>query len=360
MTHPESKSSRRVLITGGAGFIGSALCRKLVKDQAEVLNLDKLTYAGNPESLREVERAPNYRHRKIDICDKEAVQAAFADFRPTQVMHLAAESHVDRSIASAYPFIQANVVGTLTMLEAARLYWQGLQSAGRDTFRFLHVSTDEVYGSLGEVGLFTETTPYDPSSPYSASKAAADHLVTAFVRTYGLPAVISNCSNNYGPYHFPEKLIPLMILNALHGKLLPVYGAGNNVRDWLHVDDHVNALDLIVQHGSIGGKYNVGGRNERTNLDVVRAICASLDRLHPDGAPHDRLINFVTDRPGHDQRYAIDATKLENELGWRAHETFETGLEKTVLWYLSNEWWWRPLREKVYSGERLGILQPGH
>ena len=351
-----SLPERRILVTGGAGFIGSALCRRLVAQGHAVLNVDKLTYAGNLASLRAIENQPNYRFARIDICDGAAVAAAFAEFRPTQVMHLAAESHVDRSIVGARDFVDTNVVGTYVMLEAARGYWGQLPAAERDAFRFLHVSTDEVYGSLGADGLFEETTPYDPSSPYSATKAAADHLASAWARTYGLPVVISNCSNNYGPFHFPEKLIPLVILNALHGKPLPVYGKGENVRDWLYVEDHARALDLIVDRGRIGEKYNVGGRNERRNIDVVTTICAILDRLRPQPRPHAELIAFVTDRPGHDARYAIDATKLETELGWRAQENFDTGVEKTVHWYLDNEWWWRPLRDKVYAGERLGLI----
>ncbi len=347
---------RKVLVTGGAGFIGSAVCRRLVGDGASVLNVDALTYAGNLQSLATIGNAPNYRFAKVDICDRRALAEAFADFAPDQVIHLAAESHVDRSIMAGDAFIQTNIVGAFSILEAARAYWLGLSGGKRDAFRFLHVSTDEVYGSLSESGAFVEETRYDPSSPYSASKAAADHLVSAWTRTYGFPAVISNCSNNYGPYHFPEKLIPLVILNALHGKPLPVYGRGSNVRDWLYVEDHARALDLIVQRGRIGEKYNVGGRNERSNIEVVRGVCAILDRLRPMGRPYESLIAFVTDRPGHDLRYAIDATKLERELGWRALETFDTGLEKTVRWYLDNEWWWRPLRDEVYAGERLGVL----
>jgi dTDP-glucose 4,6-dehydratase len=303
-----------------------------------------------------IDNAPNYRFAKVDICDRRSVAEAFETFAPDQVIHLAAESHVDRSITAGDAFIQTNIVGTFSMLEAARAYWQTLPAPRREAFRFLHVSTDEVYGSLEDEGAFVEETRYDPSSPYSASKAAADHLVSAWARTYGFPAVISNCSNNYGPYHFPEKLVPLIILNALHGKPLPVYGAGANVRDWLYVDDHARALDLIVARGRIGEKYNVGGRNERRNIDVVRRICAILDDLRPATRPHDSLISYVTDRPGHDLRYAIDAAKLERELGWRAHETFESGIEKTVRWYLDNEWWWRPLRDKVYAGERLGVI----
>ena len=351
---------RSVLVTGGAGFIGSAVCRHLVGAGVNVLNVDALTYAGNLASLSTIDNAPNYRFARIDVCDRRAMSEAFQTFQPDHVIHLAAESHVDRSITGSDAFIQTNIIGTFSMLEAARGYWLGLPPGKRDGFRFLHVSTDEVYGSLGDDGLFTETTTYDPSSPYSASKAASDHLVSAWAHTYGFPAVISNCSNNYGPYHFPEKLIPLIILNAIHGKPLPVYGAGTNVRDWLYVEDHARALDLIVSRGRVGEKYNVGGRNERRNIDVVRKICAILDRLRPMPRSYESLITFVTDRPGHDLRYAIDASKLEAELGWRALETFESGIEKTVLWYLDNEWWWRPLRERVYSGERLGVLPPAN
>ncbi|MCM2292016.1 dTDP-glucose 4,6-dehydratase [Allorhizobium sp. BGMRC 0089] len=349
----------RVLVTGGAGFIGSALVRHLVLDKGyEVLNLDKLTYAGTLTSLTAVETNPLYRFLKADICDGVAVSAALASFRPDRIMHLAAESHVDRSITGAKDFVETNVLGTFTMLEAARAYWQGLEGEDKARFRFLHVSTDEVYGSLGDDGLFSETTPYDPSSPYSASKAASDHLAKAWARTYAMPVLVSNCSNNYGPFHFPEKLIPLMILNALEGKPLPVYGKGENIRDWLFVEDHARALDIIVERGRIGETYNVGGRNERRNIDVVKRICALMDKLHPAGAPHNSLIDYVTDRPGHDARYAIDATKLETELGWKAQETFETGIEKTVKWYLDNEWWWAPLR-KGYDGSRLGLLKTG-
>jgi len=346
----------RVLVTGGAGFIGSALVRYLVAEEGcEVLNLDKLTYAGNLESLALVEGRNTYSFVKADICDRRAVVEAIEGFRPDHIMHLAAESHVDRSITGAGQFVQTNVVGTFTLLEAARHYWDGLSGEDRANFRFLHVSTDEVYGSLGDTGLFAETTPYDPSSPYSASKAASDHLAKAWHRTYGLPVVVSNCSNNYGPYHFPEKLIPLAILNALEGKALPVYGDGSHIRDWLYVDDHVRALHLICSHGRLGETYNVGGRNVRKNIEVVRRICAIVDALRPQQAPHDRLITFVADRPGHDHRYAIDATRLEIELGWKARETFDTGIRKTVEWYLDNEAWWRPLRDGVYVGERLGL-----
>ena len=347
----------RILVTGGAGFIGSAVCRHLVGNGHDVLNVDKLTYAGNLASLTAIHNDPRYRFTQADIRDRAAIDALFAEFRPEGVMHLAAESHVDRSISSSGDFVETNITGTFVMLEAARAFWSGLDPAAKEAFRFLHVSTDEVYGSLGDEGLFSETTPYDPSSPYSASKAAADHLASAWQRTYGLPVVISNCSNNYGPFHFPEKLIPLVILNALHGKPLPVYGEGANIRDWLYVEDHAKALFLILTKGRIGEKYNVGGRNERRNIDVVRRICAILDELRPQGAPHDKLITYVTDRPGHDARYAIDATKLETELGWRAEENFDSGIARTVRWYLDNEWWWRPLREKVYAGERLGLIK---
>ena len=350
----------RIIVTGGAGFIGSALVRHLVLEVgAEVLTLDKLTYAGNLANLAPVEGRANHRFVRADICDRSAVDAVFESFRPDRIYHLAAESHVDRSITGAADFITTNVIGTFTLLESARHYWNGLEGDAKRDFRFLHVSTDEVYGSLEDEGLFTETTPYDPSSPYSASKAASDHLAVAWGRTYGLPTVVSNCSNNYGPYHFPEKLIPLVILNALHGKPLPVYGDGLNIRDWLHVEDHARALHLIGSKGRLGETYNVGGCNERTNIEVVRTICVILDRLAPKAHPHADLITFVTDRPGHDARYAIDATKLETELGWRAQETFETGIEKTVAWYLANEAWWRPLRDKVYAGERLGVLTTG-
>ena len=347
---------KRVLVTGGAGFIGSAVVRHLTGELGvEVLNVDKLTYAGNLESLRPVSNLPNYRFAKADIVDRGAMDALFAEFRPDGVMHLAAESHVDRSITGAGDFVQTNIVGTFSLLEAARAHWSGLDADAKAAFRFLHVSTDEVYGSLGPDGLFAETTPYDPSSPYSASKAASDHLAQAWMRTYGLPVVISNCSNNYGPFHFPEKLIPLVTLNALAGKPLPVYGRGDNIRDWLFVEDHARALWTILTTGRVGEKYNVGGRNERTNLDVVETICDVLDELRPAARPRRELITFVTDRPGHDQRYAIDATKLEDELGWRAKEDFASGIRRTVAWYLDNEWWWKPLREGVYSGERLGL-----
>lgn len=347
----------RVLVTGGAGFIGSAVCRHLVGELgAEVLNIDKLTYAANLNSLADISRRPNYRGQVADICDDAVISDAFASFQPGAVIHLAAESHVDRSINGSAAFIETNIVGTYKLLEASLRYWRDAPRAIKDGFRFLHVSTDEVFGSLGADGMFCETTPYDPSSPYSASKAASDHLVLAWHRTYGLPTLISNCSNNYGPYQFPEKLIPLVILNALERRPLPVYGTGANVRDWLHVEDHARALLLILAKGDIGDTYNVGGRNEQTNLAVVEQICALMDRFRPDGDPHHKLITFVTDRPGHDLRYAIDATKIETQLGWRAQESFATGLEKTVRWYLDNPAWWQPLRQGVYSGERLGLI----
>ncbi|MBB5278493.1 dTDP-glucose 4,6-dehydratase [Rhizobium rosettiformans] len=347
----------RIVVTGGAGFIGSALVRYLVRDVgADVLTIDKLTYAGNLESLKPIENAPNHRFLRADICLGEDIARAIEDFQPDRIMHLAAESHVDRSITGAGDFIKTNVFGTFNMLEASRQYWNKLDDQRKSEFRFLHVSTDEVYGSLGDEGLFTEETAYDPSSPYSASKAASDHLAVAWHRTYGLPVVLSNCSNNYGPYHFPEKLIPLMILNALDGKPLPVYGNGANIRDWLYVDDHAKALHLIASRGRLGEKYNVGGRNERRNIEVVETICAILDKLSPATGPHARLITYVADRPGHDARYAIDASKLEQELGWKAAENFDTGIEKTVKWYLENRWWWEPLRQNVYSGNRLGVV----
>jgi dTDP-glucose 4,6-dehydratase len=347
----------RIVVTGGAGFIGSGVCRYLIQGtNAEVVNVDKLTYAGNLNSLKAIDRDPRYRFVQVDICDEVAIGRLLAETQPDGVIHLAAESHVDRSITGSRRFIETNILGTYTLLEAACRYWSGLSADAKGDFRFLHVSTDEVYGSLGADGFFTESTSYDPSSPYSASKASSDHLAVAWHRTYGLPVIVSNCSNNYGPYHFPEKLIPLVILNALEGKPLPVYGKGANVRDWLYVEDHARALHLILTKGRPGETYNVGGRNERTNLEVIETICQILDEIRPDEKPHDRLITFVPDRPGHDHRYAIDATKLENELGWRAEETFASGIRKTVHWYLENEWWWGPLREKVYGGERIGLL----
>jgi dTDP-glucose 4,6-dehydratase len=350
----------RFLVTGGAGFIGSALCRYLVGElKAAVVNIDCLTYASTLTSLASIADNPLYTFVNADICDRAAMADAFARHEPDAVIHLAAESHVDRSIASSQVFLQTNVMGTACLLEAARGYLDKAPADRRAAFRFLHVSTDEVYGSLADEGLFTEQSVYDPSSPYSASKAAADHLVRAWQRTYGVPAIISNCSNNYGPFHFPEKLIPLTILNALEGQALPVYGDGANVRDWLYVEDHARALHLIATQGRVGEKYNVGGGNERSNIDVVRRICTLMDRLSPAGGAHERLITFVEDRPGHDRRYAIDATKLQTELGWRANETFESGLEKTVQWYLTRRDWWEPLRRTVYDGERLGLIGSG-
>jgi dTDP-glucose 4,6-dehydratase len=346
----------RVLVTGGAGFIGSALCRYLVREVGgRVLNIDKLTYAADLRSLDVVRDNERYMFLKADICDREALDAAFEQLQPTAVIHLAAESHVDRSINASHDFIQTNVVGTHALLEAARRYWLELAAPEKAGFRLLHVSTDEVYGSLGATGYFSETTAYDPSSPYSASKAASDHLVLAWHRTYGLPVLVSNCSNNYGPYQFPEKLIPLLVLNALEGKSLPIYGDGSNVRDWLYVDDHARALWTVLRHGRLGEKYNIGGHSERTNLSVAEQICAVLDRRLPTASPHSRLMTFVTDRPGHDHRYAIDCGKIESELGWRARESFATGIEKTVDWYLDNAAWWTPLRS-TYRGERLGLL----
>jgi dTDP-glucose 4,6-dehydratase len=348
---------KNVVVTGGAGFIGSALCRHLVAQRGwRVTNVDKLTYAANTASLASVAANPNYRFVKADICDRAALDRIFAETKPDAILHLAAESHVDRSITGSAEFMSTNIIGTHTMLEAARSYWLGLDAAVKGNFRFLHVSTDEVYGSLAPGAFFTETTAYDPRSPYSASKAASDHLVAAWHETYGLPTVVTNCSNNYGPYHFPEKLIPLVMLNALEGKPLPVYGDGRQERDWLYVDDHVRAIALVLERGRVGQTYIVGGREPRRNIEVVERLCDILDELRPDGAPRRRLITFVKDRPGHDQRYAIDPTKIETELGWRAQETFATGLAKTVQWYLDNEAWWRPLREGVYSGQRLGLV----
>ncbi|WP_372400618.1 dTDP-glucose 4,6-dehydratase (plasmid) [Azospirillum sp. HJ39] len=350
----------RILVTGGAGFIGSAVVRQLLAEtDAFVVNVDKLTYAANLSSLPGAEGHPRYAFEKVDICDAAELHRVFDTHRPDAVMHLAAESHVDRSIDGPGEFIQTNVVGTFRLLEAARGYWSALPAERKERFRFHHISTDEVFGTLGEDGFFTETTAYSPNSPYSASKASSDHLVRAWHETYGLPVVLTNCSNNYGPYHFPEKLIPLMILKGLAGEKLPVYGKGDNIRDWLYVEDHARALRLVLEKGKIGESYNIGGHNERTNLEVVRAICAHLDEMDPAGAPHDRLISFVTDRPGHDKRYAIDAGKIERDLGWTPLETFESGLRKTVAWYLENRDWWQAILNGSYQGERLGLKEEG-
>ena len=350
--------TNRVLVTGGAGFIGSAVCRHLVgKGGYHVVNVDKLTYSGNPESLRDLADSPSYRFYQADICDEQAMRDIMAREQVDKVMHLAAESHVDRSIDGPGIFVETNVTGTFRLLNAALAHWRELDGDSKVGFRFHHISTDEVFGDLPfDSGVFTEETPYAPSSPYSASKAASDHFVRAWHETYGLPVVLSNCSNNYGPYHFPEKLIPLVILNALEGKDLPVYGRGENVRDWLFVDDHARALELVMTRGRIGESYNIGGRAERTNLEVVETICDILDRKTPlpNGGSRRNLIRFVQDRPGHDRRYAIDPSKIERELGWRPEQTFETGLERTIDWYLGNDWWWRPIREQKYGGDRLG------
>jgi len=347
---------RRVLVTGGAGFIGGAVVRRLVGRGYHVVNVDKLTYSGNVNSLRDVAGEPNYRFVQADVGDQPAMSSLLAEERIEAIMHLAAESHVDRSIDGPAAFVETNVVGTFRLLDAALSYWRGLDEMGRAAFRFHHVSTDEVFGDLPfDGGSFSEESAYAPSSPYSASKAASDHFVRAWHATYGLPVVLSNCSNNYGPFHFPEKLIPLAILNAIEGKQIPVYGRGQNVRDWLHVEDHAEALELVMIRGRIGESYNVGGRAERSNLQVVEAICDLVDRREPlaKGSRRD-LIKFVTDRPGHDRRYAIDASKIERELGWRTAHDFEAGLAETVDWFLANDWWWRPIREVKYRGERLG------
>ena len=355
---PYSSRAMTLLVTGGAGFIGSAVVRALVARGGErVVNVDKLTYAGNLDSLESVADAPGYAFERVDICDGAGIRRLFEEYEPRGVLHLAAESHVDRSIDAPGAFIETNVVGTYTLLREALRYWKTLDAPAREAFRFLHISTDEVFGSLGAEGHFDEETPYRPNSPYSASKAGSDHLVRAWHHTYGLPTLTSNCSNNYGPFQFPEKLIPLTILNALEGKPLPVYGRGENVRDWLFVDDHAAALLTILEQGRPGQTYCVGGWNERRNIDVVRGICALVDELAPDDAigPRERLIQFVADRPGHDLRYAIDASKIERELGWTPAETFETGLRKTVWWYLHNRGWWERVRSGSYRGERLGL-----
>lgn len=350
----------KIMVTGGCGFIGSAVCRHLVRDLGHsVVNLDKLTYAASAGSTAEIADHPHYRFHRLDICDRDAVENLMREEGVDAVMHLAAESHVDRSIDGPGEFIRTNIDGTFALLQAARAYHASLPEPRKLAFRFHHISTDEVFGDLPlDGGLFTEETPYRPSSPYSASKAASDHLVMAWHHTYGLPVVLSNCSNNYGPFHFPEKLIPLMIINGMEGKELPVYGTGENVRDWLHVEDHARALALVLLRGRVGQSYNIGGRNERSNLAVVQAIADTLDELMPSAAgPRRRLIKFVGDRPGHDLRYAIDATKIETELGWRAQENFDSGLRKTIQWYIANEAWWQPLRAKRYAGERLGMAK---
>ncbi|HWG05264.1 MAG TPA: dTDP-glucose 4,6-dehydratase [Beijerinckiaceae bacterium] len=351
--------TKRYFVTGGAGFIGSAVVRHLIDATPhQVLVVDRLTYAGNLDNLAPVARSRRYRFAQADICDGRAMRELMESFRPDVVMHLAAESHVDRSIDGPGEFIQTNVVGTFTLLQAALGFWRTLDATGRDAFRFHHVSTDEVFGSLGPEGYFTETTPYSPNSPYSASKAASDHLVRAWGHTYGLPVVLSNCSNNYGPYHFPEKLIPLVTLNVFERKPIPVYGKGDNVRDWLYVEDHARALQLIAERGKVGESYNVGGNAEKSNLEVVRSICALVDEFEqrPKHRSSERLITFVGDRPGHDLRYAIDAGRLRSELGWAPLETFDSGLRATVRWYLDNSAWWRRIRTGVYRGERLGVV----
>ncbi|TAD92222.1 MAG: dTDP-glucose 4,6-dehydratase [Alphaproteobacteria bacterium] len=348
----------KILVTGGAGFIGSAVIRRaLARSNLSVVNLDVLTYAANPDAAEVTPGDERYVFEQVDICDRAEVERVFHTHRPDAVMHLAAESHVDRSIDQPLAFVQTNVIGTVTMLEAALSYYKRLEGEAKAAFRFHHVSTDEVYGSLGDTGLFSETTPYDPRSPYSASKAASDHFVSAWHHTFGLPVVISNCSNNYGPWQFPEKLIPVMIANALEGRPLPVYGQGLNVRDWLFVEDHADALLLVLQTGKVGESYNVGGNAEKRNIDVVHAICDLIDRIEgeqPEG-PRRRLISYVTDRPGHDARYAIDASKIRAELGWQPVETFETGLERTVRWYLDHRAWWQELRAKTDAAKRLGL-----
>ena len=348
----------KILITGGAGFIGSAVIRHIIKNTThQVLNIDKLTYAGNLESLNDVDKDPRYQFKQIDICDAGMLKQAFKDFQPNLIMHLAAESHVDRSIDGPSEFINTNIVGTYHLLEVARQYWQNLDEMSKQQFKFHHISTDEVYGDLeGTTDLFTETTPYAPSSPYSASKASSDHLVRAWHRTYDFPILVTNCSNNYGPYHFPEKLIPLVILNALDGKVLPIYGKGNQIRDWLFVEDHARALYKVVTEGKVGETYNIGGHNEKQNIEVVKTICHILDELKPqkNGQPYESLITFVKDRPGHDLRYAIDASKIANELNWTPTETFDSGIRKTVEWYLNNMEWCSRVQDGSYQRERLG------
>lgn len=354
----------KILVTGGAGFIGSAVIRHIIQNtQDSVINVDKLTYAGNLESLADVDKSERYAFEQVDICNRAELDRVFATYQPDAVMHLAAESHVDRSITGPVDFIQTNIVGTYTLLEAAREYWNILEEKRKIAFRFHHISTDEVYGDLpypdettGDLQSFTENTPYAPSSPYSASKASSDHLVRAWLRTYGFPTIVTNCSNNYGPYHFPEKLIPLVILNALEGKPLPIYGKGDQIRDWLYVEDHARALYKVVTEGKMGETYNIGGHNEKQNIDVVKSICVILDELRPKKTPYVEQITFVTDRPGHDRRYAIDASKISRELNWQPRETFDTGLRKTVEWYLANQDWCNNVQDGSYQRGRLGIL----
>ena len=351
-------TKKRIIVTGGAGFIGSAVIRRLISTRDwHVLNLDKLTYAGNLESLATVENNPRYKFVKADICDRDHVRKIFQDYNPSGIIHLAAESHVDRSIDGPREFIETNILGTYNLLEASRAYWNNLSEPDKANFKFHHVSTDEVYGSLGDTGFFTEETPYQPNSPYSASKASSDHLVRAWHETYHLPVVTTNCSNNYGPYHFPEKLIPLVILNALEGKPLPVYGKGENVRDWLFVDDHAEALLTVFEKGKVGHTYNIGGNNEKKNIDVVKTICVLLDEMRPRAGGHkyDELITYVKDRPGHDLRYAIDANKIMRDLGWKPSETFESGIRKTLTWYLENHTWCHHVQDGSYRRERLGL-----
>lgn len=346
----------KVLVTGGAGFIGSAVVRFLINEVgAQTINLDVITYAGNLESLESISNSPLYHFSKTNICDRESMTTLFEAEQPDVVMHLAAETHVDRSIDGPATFIETNIAGTYTLLEVVRAYWMNLPLARRNVFRFHHVSTDEVYGSLGVSGLFSETTPYAPNSPYSASKASSDHLVRAWHHTYGLPVVITNCSNNYGPYQFPEKLIPLVILNGFEGKPLPVYGNGQNVRDWLYVEDHARALWSVITKGRVGEVYNVGGQAERTNIEVVESICDLLDEFIPTTSMRRELITYVDDRPGHDARYAMDIAKITRELGWKPQETFESGLRKTVKWYLENQSWWQKIQTNLYAGDRLGL-----
>ena len=346
----------KLLVTGGAGFIGSAVVRTAIGRGLSVVNIDKLTYAANLDSLKSVSSKPNYKFEELDICDLSAMEKVFADHQPDAIMHLAAESHVDRSIDGPGDFIQTNIVGTFTLLQAARKYWDGLGGSQKEIFRFHHVSTDEVYGDLDfDDPAFEETTPYDPSSPYSASKAASDHLVRAWARTFGLPTVITNCSNNYGPYQFPEKLIPVVILKALHKNQIPVYGTGENIRDWLYVDDHADALLCVLEKGALGETYNIGGNNERTNLELVKTICSMMDSRSEDDFKHESLISFVTDRPGHDHRYAINASKIENDLEWSPSISWDEGFEKTIDWYLENEAWWRPLVKEGMFGQRQGL-----